>query len=134
MTIASQFRDRCDNWCLWMLSAMVLLSSSPVIAANEWCIELAGECYQKCEALGYNRLDFASENDECFWCYDGDGNGVCDGIPPPAEVPELEEYAAVLFLGLALLIGWRCRRTSSLSRTGSMSLLDTQQLSSRKEA
>lgn len=28
----------------------------------------------------------------------------------PVAVPELEEYAAVLFLGLALLVGWNARR------------------------
>jgi len=28
-------------------------------------------------------------------------------------VPELEEYAAILFLGLALLVGWRVSRKST---------------------
>ncbi len=37
------------------------------------------------------------------------GDPACSTVPG-ASVPELEDYAIIAFLGLALLIGWRTRK------------------------
>ncbi|WP_437185268.1 hypothetical protein SH668x_002367 [Planctomicrobium sp. SH668] len=83
--------------------------AEPILTEDGRCLQLYESCDGSCEVLGYNKVLLNAEND-CIWCYDGDGDNQCDGTPPPAAVPELEEYAAALFLGLALLIGWKARR------------------------
>ncbi|WP_161603371.1 hypothetical protein, partial [Blastopirellula marina] len=86
--------------------------SGPAPNGN-FCIDNGGGFgYGYCAGLGYN-LEIECP-DWCDNCYDGDNNGICDPGPPPAAVPELEDYAAALFLGLALLMGWQVRQRQKL--------------------
>lgn len=58
-------------------------------------------CYSSaCGALGYGYID--GPHDYCY-------NDMCNQVPPQ-QTPEMSDYVAAAFIGLALLVGWHTRR------------------------
>lgn len=68
------------------------------------CIAQVGE-EAECTGLGFSIPEFSGPPSS--WC----ANADCTQSPNGAPVPELSAAAVAVFLGLALLIGWRVRRS-----------------------